>query len=172
MRNKWLIIWLASVVLLVLSAGVIYWQLQRPRLATVISVADVSNQRDELFKLTNQARLNEKITPLSRNAKLDLAAQSKANDMIAHGYWGHTSPDDKTPWDWLNVANYDYKTAAENLAYGFSSNQKVIAGWLTSKDHRANLLGGYSEVGFGMATGEHYLGGRNTVVVALYASPH
>lgn len=163
----------AGLVLLFAIAGSADWYLTHrpPVLATVIPVADTNTQRNELLQLTNTARTSQGLSELESSSMLDQAAQAKANDMIARNYWGHVGPDETTPWHWLNVAKYDYDKAGENLAYGFSDTTKLVAGWLSSREHRANMLGDYTQVGFGLARGDHYQGGANTVVVALYATP-
>jgi uncharacterized protein YkwD len=163
----------AGLVLLFAIAGGADWYLthRSPVLAMVILVADASTQRTELLQLTNTARTSQGLSELESSSMLDQAAQAKANDMIARNYWGHVGPDDTTPWHWLNVVKYDYISAGENLAYGFSDPTKLIAGWMDSSEHRANMLGAYTQVGFGLSRGDHYQGGANTVVVALYATP-
>jgi len=50
---------------------------------------------------------------------LEQAAQLKANDMAEKGYFAHTSPDGKTPWEWLKDVSYPFLAAGENLAVNF-----------------------------------------------------
>lgn len=125
-----------------------------------------------LLSGTNAERAAASKTSLDLNSKLNSAAQGKANHMITNNYWAHTSPDGVTPWYWFDWAGYDYKGAGENLAYGFSTSDGVINGWMNSQGHRDNLLNSvYEDVGFGIANGANYQGGPNTVVVALYGDP-
>lgn len=169
--KKW---WLAGLIVLILIIfGVVgwIWLHKSTPLVEVLPVDNISAKRDELLSLTNQARQTASLSALEDSLELERAAQAKANDMIARNYWGHLGPDETTPWSWLNKEKYDYKHAGENLAYGFSTDQKVIDGWLKSPEHRANLLGDYTQVGFGLSRGQHYQGGANTVVVAMYATP-
>jgi hypothetical protein len=46
-----------------------------------------------------------------------------------------------------------------------------VTAWMNSVEHRSNILGDYSDVGFGFANGSDYQHGNNTVVVAFYAQP-
>lgn len=125
-----------------------------------------------LLSNTNQQRSAAGKSNLSLNAKLNSAAQAKANHMIAGNYWAHTSPDGVTPWYWFEYAGYDYLVAGENLAYGFSTSAGVVNGWMNSPSHRDNMLNGkFEHVGFGIANGSNYQGGPNTVVVAMYGDP-
>jgi hypothetical protein len=122
---------------------------------------------------TNIERKNNKETSLTLTNSLSSAAQAKADDMVKSNYWSHVSPSGKTPWNFINAAGYNYQLAGENLAYGFSSAQATITGWMHSPEHRANLLGReYQNVGFGVASSSNYQGnGPETVIVAEYAKP-
>src|SRR6266496_4734286 len=91
--------------------------------------------------------------------------------MIAKNYWNHIAPDGTTPWHYFEQVGYSYSQAGENLAYGFSTSDQVVTAWMNSEEHRDNVLGGYTDVGFGFANGEHYQNGNNTVVVAFYGLP-
>ncbi|HSW37265.1 MAG TPA: CAP domain-containing protein [Candidatus Saccharimonadales bacterium] len=122
---------------------------------------------------TNLERSSSKELPLVSNNVLAAAAQAKANDMVARNYWSHDTPDGKTPWAFLSNAGYQYQTAGENLAYGFNNASDVIKAWMSSSEHRANLLSAkFQQVGFGVASSPNYQDkGPEIVVVALYASP-
>jgi uncharacterized protein YkwD len=122
---------------------------------------------------TNSQRTTQNESPLTLNGQLDSAAQSKANDMAARNYWSHDTPDGKTPWSFIVATGYNFQAAGENLAYGFTSAQSVITGWMNSLEHRANMLNSqYQNVGFGIANIPNYQNnGPETLVVALYATP-
>lgn len=126
-----------------------------------------------LVESTNVDRSHSQLTPLQLSATLNRAAQNKANDMIAKNYWAHNTPAGQQPWAFMTQAGYQYQSAGENLAYGFDDAGVVLNAWMHSPEHRANVLDtGYSEVGFGIAQSENFLGhGPETIVVALYAKP-
>ena len=128
---------------------------------------------DNLLTTTNQTRQRNHEPSLGINAKLSTAAQSKADDMVARDYWSHTAPDGKQAWSFVDSTGYTYQVVGENLAYGFSSGDEVVRGWLNSPSHRENLLSNdYTEVGFGIAQSPDFnKSGPETVVVALYAKP-
>ncbi|HEU4914503.1 MAG TPA: CAP domain-containing protein [Candidatus Saccharimonadales bacterium] len=127
-----------------------------------------------LLQETNMQRSQNGAAALSLNSALSSAAQAKANDMASHDYWSHITPDGKQPWQFIADAGYTYSAAAENLAYGFASSGKTVAGWMNSAGHRANLLNtSYQEVGFGIANTDSYQNeGEQTIVVAMYAKPY
>lgn len=91
--------------------------------------------------------------------------------MSVNDYWAHTAPDGTGPWYFFDRSGYAYIKAGENLAYGFASSQDTINGWLNSPSHKANMLGDYRDVGFGIVNSPNYQSkGEQTIVVAHYGS--
>lgn len=125
----------------------------------------------ELLEATNASRSANNLKPLTLSSKLDTSAQLKANDMVAKNYWSHIAPDGTEPWFWFDQAGYVYAAAGENLAYGFNSSADVEAAWMNSESHKANIVGDYEDVGFGIASSASFQGGEYTVVVAHYGKP-
>lgn len=130
-----------------------------------------SVSREQLLSDTNAARAANGKPALTLNAKLNNGAQAKAEDMAAKNYWSHNAPDGTEPWAFFTQAGYIYKHAGENLAYGFKDGSQIVPAWMNSAGHRANILGEYQEVGFGMKQSANYQGFANTVVVAFYGTP-
>lgn len=126
-----------------------------------------------LLSDTNIERSQDNEHGLQLNSQLTAAAQAKADDMAARNYWSHVTPDGKQPWTFIQNTGYQYEAAGENLAYGFSSANATMRGWMSSAEHRNNILNSaYHDVGFGIATSPDYQGhGQQTVIVALYAEP-
>lgn len=122
---------------------------------------------------TNVQRSRSHEPALGLNNELTAAAQTKANDMVAHDYWSHNTPDGRTPWTFITAAHYAYTAAGENLAYGFSSGNGVVTAWMNSAEHRANILDkNYQDVGFGIADSQNFQNsGPETIVVAMYGEP-
>jgi hypothetical protein len=120
---------------------------------------------------TNNQRVANGLGSLALSSLLNQAAQAKANDMMVHDYWAHNSPTGVTPWYWISSVGYAYKTAGENLAYGFATSSDTITGWMNSAGHRANILNGsFNQVGFGIINAPNFRGtGPQTIVVAMYA---
>ncbi len=124
-----------------------------------------------VLALTNSERAQSDIAPLADNAKLDAAAQAKADDMAAKGYFSHVSPDGTEPWAWISQAGYRYSYAGENLAVRFSESGDVVNAWMASPAHRANLLKPeYRDEGVGVAQGT-YQGTAATFVVQFFGAP-
>ncbi len=123
-----------------------------------------------LLGLTNADRHAQGVAPLANDPLLAKAAQLKADDMAAKGYFAHTSPEGKTPWYWLDQVGYDYTYAGENLAVNFDDSTAVEEAWMNSPTHRANIVKPqYTRVGYAVAKGI-YEGKETTFVVQEFAT--
>jgi len=109
---------------------------------------------DTVFLLTNRERARASLTPLRRNADLTRAAQLQAEQMAAAGKLAHEVPGSRYPTlaSRLRLVGYSYRAVGENVAEGYTSGAALMAGWMTSAPHRANVLSArYTETGVGMA---------------------
>lgn len=107
-----------------------------------------------LLRQANMAR--EGLGALRTDQSLQSAAQRKAEDMAERGYFAHTDPDGKTPWQWVEESGYAYGSVGENLAVNFDTAEEVVMEWLASPSHRENLLNErYTETGIGIAVGAY-----------------
>ena len=110
---------------------------------------------ENVIKYVNEARNKEGLPELTVNEKLTEAAEAKANDMVVHSYFAHTSPAGLTPWHWFELKGYDYKYAGENLAINFTTAEAQQSAWMKSPTHRKNILNeNYKEIGVAVAAGE------------------
>ncbi|MBU0998701.1 CAP domain-containing protein [Patescibacteria group bacterium] len=124
-----------------------------------------------LSNLTNEKRQSQDLQTLTVNPILNKAAEMKAEDMSAKGYFAHTSPEGKTPWYWLEQVGYQYQYAGENLAINFSDSKDVATAWMSSSSHKSNIIKeNYTEIGTGIATGI-YEGYETIFVTQIYANP-
>jgi hypothetical protein len=124
-----------------------------------------------LTSMTNADRAANNAGALMENATLDKAAQLKADDMAAKGYFSHVTPDGKTPWYWLDQAGYAYTYAGENLAVDFSDSKDVEEAWMKSPTHRANIVKKeFTQIGIAVANGK-YKGHDATFVVQFFGTP-
>ena len=123
-----------------------------------------------LVSLTNSERAKAGLGALSVNGALTSAATAKANDMFAKGYFAHTSPDGRTPWDFIAAAGYDYVYAGENLAIGYASASELMSAWMNSQSHRDNILSSkFREIGIAVVSGQ-YDGTEKTIVVQVFGA--
>ena len=79
-------------------------------------------------------------TPLTLNATLSHVARLYAQDMAAFGYMDHTGHDGSSPAERITRSGYRWREMGENLASGIMTPEELVAGWLESPDHCANLM--------------------------------
>lgn len=126
----------------------------------------------EVVTLTNKERSEKDIPVLQRNSLLDQAAQMKAQDMAANGYYAHVSPDGLTPMHWVGKVGYKYLIIGENLVVNRTDAEQVVDAFMGSPGHRANILRtDFTEIGIGVANGV-YKGKDATFTVQIFAAPY
>jgi uncharacterized protein YkwD len=102
-----------------------------------------------VLQWTNHYRKKEGFVALAPNEMLKKAAEGKVKDMIDKQYFEHISPQGYGPDYWVSGTGYEYIKIGENLALGnFVDDNALLAGWMASPGHRANILNAkYSEIG-------------------------
>jgi len=119
---------------------------------------------ERILELVNKKRLEANLQPLVISPELSTAANQKAGDMFDKNYWAHISPTGTTPWYFITQAGYEYVYAGENLAKSFDTADEVVAAWMNSPTHRANILKPeYTEIGLAVMNGK--LSGEETTLV-------
>ena len=125
----------------------------------------------QIISYTNDERTQYAEPVLTESPQLDAAAQAKAQDMAAKGYFSHTGPDGKEPWAWIDEVGYSYSYAGENLAVRFTDSRDVVNAWMASPAHKANIIKpAYTQIGVGVAQGD-FQGRQATYVVQYFGTP-
>ena len=146
-------------VLIIILASALSFSLASQTVASDITA-------ENIIGLTNASRAETGESILTANAKLLLAAEAKADDMLAKSYFSHTSPEGATPWKWIDGEDYDYSYAGENLAMDFQSAEKMEDAWMKSPTHRANILNEkYKDIGVAVKAGK--INGSETILVVV-----
>ncbi len=134
-------------------------------------LADREQLRAEMFERVNRERKNARLPPLRQNPHLERAAQRHAEDMLARSFYGHETPEGRTPFRRALLAGYTPRSIAENIARGQFAVGQVMDGWMESQVHRNNILNpSFSEVGFGFAHGRNK-SGHAVFWVQVFGSP-
>ncbi len=129
---------------------------------TVVAVASYD---DEVIRLVNVERDSAGgLAPLKGESHLAAAALRHSNDMATNmvTYIDHVGTDGSTFDQRIREAGYlSYTALAENIAAGYSTPAAVMAGWMGSSGHRANILNtNLREIGvsyvYGNAGYRHY----------------
>ncbi|MEU9416924.1 CAP domain-containing protein [Streptomyces sp. NPDC048272] len=119
--------------------------------------APSSGPAAEVVALVNQERAKAGCSALTVNAKLTTAALNHSKDMAAHSNMSHTGSDGSDPGARITRAGYSWMTYGENVAYGYSTPEQVMNGWMNSPGHRQNILNcAFKEIGVGLAEPNSY----------------
>ena len=95
--------------------------------------------RSAVLALVNQERAKAGCDPVTADAPLTSLAQGFSEDMAARGFFDHTDPDGRTPWDRAARAKVS-GLAGENIARGQTDARAVMNSWMHSEGHRKNIL--------------------------------
>ena len=111
----------------------------------------LSAQEQEAGNLLNSDRSRYNLAPLTLDPALCRIARIKSQDMLAGGYFAHSSPTYGDVRDMLTHFGYDYSAAGENIAR-YETLEKAQAALLSSPGHRRNILSSaYTKFGVGVA---------------------
>jgi uncharacterized protein YkwD len=91
---------------------------------------------------------------LKASGQLSDAATNHARDMARKKYFDHRGSDGSQPRDRVLRTGYKFKLTGENIALGPETAEEVVAGWLASPGHCANIMDPrFQNIGVGIATG-------------------
>lgn len=93
----------------------------------------------EVLALVNTERSNAGLSALAFDARLQASAEAHSFDMATNNCYGHNSCDG-TDWRTRVGSNYTGGGFGENIAAGYDTPQAVVAGWMNSTGHKANIL--------------------------------
>jgi uncharacterized protein YkwD len=116
---------------------------------------------DEVLRLTNEARSVghncdtagnfSTASPLAMEGRLRCAARRFSEQMAKTGTFSHTGADGSTLEGRLDTVGYTRRSAwGENIAKNQQTPTEVVAGWLDSDGHCANVMNPkYTQIGVG-----------------------
>jgi uncharacterized protein YkwD len=125
------------------------------------AASEASDVGRRVLELVNEARASPRrcgrtrfdaAPPLALSAVLQRAALDHARDMASHGKLSHRGSDGSTHAERATRAGYRWRVVGENIAAGQPAAEQVVAGWLKSAGHCANLMDpDFSEMGVAYA---------------------
>ncbi|MFJ9848505.1 CAP domain-containing protein [Streptomyces sp. NPDC101150] len=121
------------------------------------TAAPASTFATRILELVNSERSKAGCSPLTLNAELTKAAQAHSKDMADHSNMSHTGSDGSDPGERITRAGYSWSSYGENVAYGYSTPESVMKGWMESPGHKRNILDcSFKEIGVGLAQPNDY----------------
>jgi len=95
----------------------------------------------QVLALTNEERADNGCPRLRMDTRLRTAARRHSVEMAQYGFMSHTGRNGSDPGRRMRLAGYDTSGGwAENIARGYPNPSAVMAGWMGSPGHRANIL--------------------------------
>ncbi len=120
-----------------------------------VSQASSATFRGATLCLLNRERARHGLRPLRHNRRLSLAARRHSRAMARHNFFAHGSFAAR-----IRRAGYLRSarrwSVGENIAWGAGARgtpAAIVGAWMASPPHRQNILGGFREVGVGIAAG-------------------
>lgn len=106
----------------------------------------------QLFDLTNAARVEHGLHPLTWDEHVRITAREHSADMAIHQYFDHTNLEGQSPFDRMKEDQIYFRVAGENLAAGQLSSIFAHEGLMNSLGHRENILkADFETLGIGVA---------------------
>lgn len=104
-----------------------------------------------VLDLTNAERKKAELPALKANELLRKAARDHSANMAKQQKLAHVL-DDKGPDARIKALGYKFSAMAENCAQGQPTPAEAVSSWMSSPDHKENLLNKqYTEIGVGIA---------------------
>lgn len=120
---------------------------------SAVSSVPESDWKLEVARLTNIEREKAGVSILKYNDYIAAGAQTRSEELLTS--FSHTRPDGSRFFTVFDDPDFSYRYIGENLALGYKSPAEVVAAWMKSDGHRANLLSDkYSDIGIGITKSE------------------
>lgn len=117
-------------------------------------LAPAATTQQNVFILTNNHRRANGRRDVRYNASLTSACQRHAEDMARRNVLSHAGSDGSNGGQRISRAGFRWSSWGENLAVGQTSSSAVVAAWMNSAGHRANILNWrFQWMGVGIAYG-------------------
>lgn len=143
------------------------------------TASEASDVGLRVLELVNEARASPRrcgrtrfdaAPPLAPSALLQRAALDHARDMALHGKLSHAGSDGSTHAERATRAGYSWRVVGENIAAGQSNAEQVVAGWLKSAGHCANMMDpDFAEMGVAYAAAPR--GGKGIYWAQMFGTP-
>jgi uncharacterized protein YkwD len=120
--------------------------------APAVPAPAAAGAEDQILALVNAERAAAGCGAVSADPGLAALARAHSEDMRDRDYFDHVNPEGLSPFDRAERAGMSAR--AENIAYGQPDPADVMAAWMDSSGHRANILNcDLTRLGVGIAAG-------------------
>ena len=106
----------------------------------VYNQVDTAAYAAEVVRIVNEERARYGIGPVRHDIAYQYCADIRAEELTRH--FSHTRPNGRAWNTALEESGLSNLYMAENIAMGYATPAQVVAGWMSSDGHRANILNG------------------------------
>jgi uncharacterized protein YkwD len=120
----------------------------RPAVSALCTASDAA-MRASMLSLISTARASARscgnvnfaaTSALSWSDALQRSAKAHSTDMATDNFFGHVGNDGRTVSERVTDERYSWQITGENIAAGQRDTAEVLAGWLASPGHCANIM--------------------------------
>ena len=137
--------------------------------------ASAATQDQTMLCMTNFARTASGMSELEATADLTESAHDKSRDILECDSFSHYACGREFTY-WMRATGYlsaQCWKVGENLAFGsgdYGTVRSIFRAWMRSPEHRANILGEFSQIGIDLQTGTLSGTGRTAVWTQHFGS--
>lgn len=100
--------------------------------------SQIAEYAEQVAVLVNKERIAYGLQPIKVSPLLSEAANIRAGEIKEN--FSHTRPNGTSCFTAMSELGIQYRSAAENIAYGQKNPESVMNAWMNSSGHRANIL--------------------------------
>ncbi len=102
----------------------------------------------EVLRLVNEQRVKYGLSLLAADNGAEEVAHLRAKEIVKS--FSHTRPNGSSCFTAAKELGVSYRSAGENIAYGYPNPESVVNGWMNSEGHRKNILSpSFGRIGIG-----------------------
>ena len=102
----------------------------------------------QVLRLVNNERAKYGLSPLVQDSGATQVAHLRAKEIVQS--FSHTRPNGSSCFTAASELGVSYRSAGENIAYGYPTPEAVVNGWMNSEGHRKNILSSsFGKIGIG-----------------------
>jgi uncharacterized protein YkwD len=138
------------------------WRINLARPLLPQDLGDWREAGKTILRRVNEARARSRtcgqqpfaaVGPLAWNEALAEAALAHSRDMAQKNYFSHLDPAGNSVAERVAGTGYRWRHVGENIAAGLGEPEQVVAGWLASPGHCANIMApDFADMGAAYAT--------------------
>ncbi|MBQ1975460.1 MAG: hypothetical protein II224_06585, partial [Ruminococcus sp.] len=102
----------------------------------------------QVLRLVNAERAKYGLSPFAEDSGATQVAHLRAKELVQ--LFDHTRPNGSSCFTAASELGVSYRSAGENIAYGYPTPEAVVNGWMNSEGHRKNILSAsFGKIGIG-----------------------